>query len=417
MRVLGEQGYKVKWVMNITDVGHLVSDADEGEDKLEKGAQREGKNAWDIAKFYSNDFLQNLHALNVHPSKVIYATQHIAEQIDLIKILQLKGYAYIIDDGVYFDTSKFANYGHLARLDVEGLKMGARVATNPQKRNPTDFALWKFTPKGKRRDMEWESPWGKGFPGWHIECSAMIMKYLGKTIDIHTGGKEHISVHHTNEIAQSEAATGKPLARFWLHGNHLMVDGAKISKSLGNGITPSELHTQGYSPLDLRLLLLQSHYRSEANFTIGGLQTARTNRLSLQAFADLRFQLKDYGQIDQTSFSETKRVILEELSQDLRTPQALAALNDIASAAETSLVSTKDSTAFDDFLTFVDRVFGLDLTKSKDINTSQKSLISEREQARAKKDFATSDKIRNQLAKQGIELRDTPVGTIWQRFI
>lgn len=415
VRVLGEHNYSVNWVMNITDVGHLVSDSDEGEDKLQKGADREGKTAWDIAKFYGDDFLKTLQALNIHPSKVVYATQHIAEQIQLVERLEQKGFTYRIDDGVYFDTSKFPEYGKLTGQNLEQLKAGARVEANPQKRNPTDFALWKFSPIGKHRDMEWDSPWGKGFPGWHIECSAMAMKYLGDTIDIHTGGKEHVAIHHTNEIAQSEAATGKQFAHFWLHGNHLMVDGTKISKSLGNGLTPAELEKQGFSPLDLRMLLLQSHYRSEANFTMGGLQAARNRRLALQAFADLRFQLNDGGELAEPSFVEVKRVMLEELSEDLSTPEALAALSDLAGAAEARLVAPEAKESFIDFLQFLDRTLGLEILKSDDISTEAKQRIAERQKARADQDFTKSDTLRQQLADLGISLRDTPVGTIWQR--
>lgn len=414
-RVLSEHTYKVNWVMNITDVGHLVGDADEGEDKLEKGARREGKTAWDIAKFYSEDFLRTLDALNIHPSKVVYATQHIPEQIKLIQTLEKKGFTYRIDDGVYFDTAKFPNYGKLTGQNLDQLKEGARVEANPQKRNPTDFALWKLSPQDKHRDMEWDSPWGKGFPGWHIECSSMAMKYLGETLDIHAGGKEHIAVHHTNEIAQSEAATGKPFTRFWLHGNHLMVDGAKISKSLGNGVTPAELKKQGFSPLDLRLLLLQSHYRSQANFTVGGLQAARTRRLSLQAFADLRFQLLDDGLVTGPSFVAIQSVMLEELSNDLRTPQALAALSDLATSTEDGLVAPEAQNDFLEFLAFLDRTLGLELLASNDISAEQKQHIADRQTARAQRDFVASDSLRDLLEKQGITLRDTPVGTIWYR--
>jgi cysteinyl-tRNA synthetase len=232
VRVLQATGHEVNWVINITDVGHLVSDADEGEDKLEKGARREGKTAWDVAAFYMDDFMLGLKALHIQtPTHVVRATDHIVEQIALVEILEQKGYTYTIDDGVYYDTSKCKDYGALAHIDVKNLQAGARVELNPQKRHPTDFALWKFTPKGQKRDMEWDSPWGKGFPGWHLECSAMSMKYLGETLDIHTGGIDHIPVHHINEIAQSEAATGKQFSRFWLHNNHILVDNAKSLKA------------------------------------------------------------------------------------------------------------------------------------------------------------------------------------------
>jgi cysteinyl-tRNA synthetase len=417
VRVLNEADFAVDWVMNITDVGHLVSDADEGEDKLEKGAKREGKSAWDVAKFYMDDFLAGLKSLNIQtPSHVVRATDHIEEQIKLIKTLEEKGFTYIIDDGVYFNTSKFPNYGYLARLDVKGLMAGARVELNPQKQNATDFALWKFTPKGQKRDMEWDSPWGKGFPGWHIECSAMSMKYLGDSLDIHTGGIDHIPVHHVNEIAQSEAATGKPFAKFWLHNNHILVNDSKIAKSAGNGILLHDLAKQGFSALDLRLLLLQSHYRTQSNFSLGGLQAARQRRLNLQAFADLRFQLRDGGSLDTPTFVETKRVILEELERDMRTPEALAALSDLTQAAETDLIAIEAAKTFEHFLQFLDRVFGLDLLASQDITKEQKDLIAKREAARASKDFKAADKLRDVLAAANIALRDTPVGVVWHRL-
>ncbi len=416
VRSLRENGYAVDWVMNITDVGHLISDADEGEDKLQKGAKREGKTAWDVAKFYMDDFLLGLKALNIlTPTHVVRATDHIAEQIELIKILEQKGFTYVIDDGVYFDTSRQPDYGKLAKLDIKGLKSGARIEANPQKRNITDFALWKFTPSGQKRDMEWESPWGNGFPGWHIECSAMAMRYLGATLDIHTGGIDHIPVHHVNEIAQSEAATGKQFAKYWLHCGHLMVDSAKIAKSANNGILLHQLAQEGFDALDVRMLLLQSHYRSQANFTTGGLLAARARRLNIQAFADLRFQLVDGGELDEATLVQTQAVILNELQSDLRTPEALAALSDLVTASETGLISIDAKDAHMSFLQFIDRTLGLDILASHDITDHQKQLIGEREQARAKQDFAKADQLRAQLAHQSIELRDTPIGTIWSR--
>lgn len=415
-RVLKESGYVVDWVMNITDVGHLVSDADEGEDKLEKGARREGKTARQVAEFYTADFKEGLKSLNIqNPTHLEPATAHVQDQIDLVKKLEQKGYTYVIDDGVYFDTSKLKGYGELARLDVKGLKEGARVEANPQKRNPTDFVVWKFSPKGEKRDMEWDSPWGKGFPGWHIECSAIAMKFLGETIDIHAGGIDHIPVHHTNEIAQSEAATGKPFVNYWLHGSFLNIDGNKIAKSAGSFITLQDITTEGYDQLDLRVLYMQSHYRTHANFTVGGLHAARQRRLDIQAFADLRFQLKEGGTLNGEAFVQTQRVMLEELQEDLRTPEALAALSDLVTAGETDLIAPEAAKDFQEFLAFLDRVLGLRLLDSTDITADVKRLIAEREEARGAKDFAKSDQIRNQLQQQGIALRDTPLGTVWYR--
>lgn len=421
-RVLKENGYALDWVMNITDVGHLVSDADEGEDKLEKGARREGKTAWEVAKFYTDDFKKSQQSLNIEaPDHLEPATSYIPEQIALVKTLETKGYTYLINDGVYFDTSKVADYGKLAKLDIKHLKEGARVEANPQKRNPTDFALWKFSPNplasGHQRDMEWDSPWGKGFPGWHIECSAIAMKLLGDTLDIHAGGIDHIPVHHTNEIAQSESATGKPFARFWLHGSFLNINGDKIAKSAGSFITLHDLESQGFDGLDLRLLVLQSHYRTHANFTLGGLQAARKRREDIRAFADLRFQLKDGGGLNGSSFEQTRELIFEELKRDLHTPEALAALSDIVTAAETDLVAPEAKPDFTAFLEFLDRVFGLKLLESQDISAEQKQLIAKREKARGNKNFAQSDNLRGELAKQGIGLRDTPLGTVWFRAL
>ncbi|MGH7196428.1 MAG: cysteine--tRNA ligase [Candidatus Saccharimonadales bacterium] len=420
VRVLRDNNYAVDWVMNVTDVGHLTGenegDADQGEDKLEKGARREGKTAWEIADFYTKDFLESINALNIQkPTQVVRATDHIAEQIDLIKKLEEKGFTYVIDDGVYFDTSKLTDYGKLARLKTEDLKAGARVEYNQQKNNPTDFALWKFSPKDKQRDMEWDSPWGKGFPGWHLECSAMAMKYLGETLDIHAGGIDHIPVHHTNEIAQSEGATGKPFARFWLHSNFINVENTKISKSLGNDITLHQVVDKGFHPLDLRMLYLQSHYRSAANFTWGGLEAARQRRLNLQAFADLRFQLKEGGELDDNSFAEVQNVVRTELRNDLHTPEALAALSDLTAAAEDNLIAPESNQAFEAFLRYLDGMFGLQLLDSRDTSSDVKDRITKREVARANRDFQTSDTIRDELAKEGIGLRDTPLGTIWYR--
>ena len=301
VRVLKHNNYDLKFVMNITDVGHLVSDADSGEDKLEKSAKKEGKTAWDIAELYTDAFLKDYDALGLtRPDVLAKATDHVQEQIDLIKRLEAKGFTYIISDGVYFDTSKLADYGKLSTLDQ--IKEGARVEINEEKRNPRDFALWKFSePKGtgpfdsaqavrgseeppgsrrgdavSRRHMEWESPWGVGFPGWHIECSAMSMKYLGETFDIHTGGVDHISIHHTNEIAQSEAATGKKFVDYWVHTAFMLVQGQKMSKSLGNTYKLSDLVGNGYLPVHLRYLYLQTHYRQEMNFTWESLEAAKT---------------------------------------------------------------------------------------------------------------------------------------------
>lgn len=415
-RVFRASDYDLKWIMNITDVGHLVSDADEGEDKLEKGAKREGKTAWQVAEFYTKDFLAGLDALNITVSRsnLPKATDHIEEQIDLVKKLEAKGFTYSIDDGVYFDTAQLADYGKLAGLKAQDLKAGARVEYNPQKRNITDFALWKLSPKGVKRDMEWDSPWGKGFPGWHLECSAMAMKYLGETIDIHAGGIDHIQVHHTNEIAQSEAATGKPFANIWLHSNFLTVDGVKLSKSLGNSYTLADIVNKGFQPIDFRMFVLQSHYRSETNFTWEGLDAAKNRLQGLRAMADLRFQASERGFDCSNLIKSIRNDILAALYNDLHTPEALALLSQLDSALENG-ISAVCQESFQQFIDWLDILFGLGLGESSDISHEQKMLLTERAKARDDKDFTKSDAIRTQLASQDIAVRDTPGGQLWSR--
>ena len=417
IRTLQASGMQPKWVMNITDVGHLVSDADEGEDKLEKGARREGKTAWEVAEFYTKDFLDEMRSLNIQePTHLTKATDHIAEQIELIQKLEAKGFTYVIDDGVYYDTSKFPKYGDFARLDIEEQQAGARVEYNRQKRNPTDFALWKFSPKDQQRDMEWDSPWGKGFPGWHIECSAMSMKYLGETLDIHTGGIDHIPVHHTNEIAQSEAVTDKTFANMWLHSNHVLIEGEKISKSLGNGIRLKDITERGISLEAFRLHVLESHYRSQSKFSWESLEAASNRLASYRQMADQQWQARDDGTITAVDLDAATSQILAALQDDLNTPLVLAALSGLGNAIDTSGISTSSQDAFVQFLTRIDALLGLHLSESNDITDEQKQLIVEREAARAAKDWAKSDELRGQLTEQGIGLRDTPTGAIWHHL-
>jgi cysteinyl-tRNA synthetase len=418
VRVLRVNNLQPKWVMNITDVGHLVSDGDEGEDKLEKGARREGKTAWEVAQFYADDFIECMRQLNMlEPDEMPRATDHIAEQIDLIKKLEEKGFTYVIDDGVYYDTAKFPKYAEFAQLDLEEQQAGARVEYNPQKRNATDFALWKFSPKGQTRDMEWDSPWGKGFPGWHIECSAMSMKYLGETLDIHTGGIDHIPVHHTNEIAQSEAVTDKPFATVWMHSNHVMVNGEKISKSLGNGIRLQQIVDKGFTPAVVRLHILESHYRSQSKFSWESLEAAKNRLREYQAFADLRFQLdpNNRATVD-FSFASSKELIEEALAADLNTPHALAALSATEQFIGAHVPGTQQQKELEDFLQYIDRALGFKFMQSADITDDQKQLITQRQAAREAKDWAASDQLRDTLAEQGIGVRDTAIGTIWYRL-
>ena len=412
-RILEFDGYKVKRVMNITDVGHLTSDSDTGEDKLEKGAKREGKSVWDIAEFYTKDFFASLKLLNIDPPNVVCkATDHIREMIDLVKRLEEKGYTYQIADGIYFDTSKLKDYGKLAKLDKKGLLAGARVEIVPGKKSPTDFALWKFSYSdgrsfdsaqddvAKRRQMEWDSPWGKGFPGWHIECSAMAMRYLGETFDLHSGGIDHIPVHHTNEIAQSEAATGKPFAKYWVHFAHLIVNGEKMSKSLGNFYQTADIVNKGFDMLSLRYLYLNSHYRSTMNFTWESLQGAKTALSRLKEKVAL---WKKEGKVNKKYLTAFTKAI----NDDLNMPQALSAvwqmIDDEQVSDEEKLSTIKK----------FDEVLGLDLLKIQveEISLEIQDLVEKRDKARKEKNWVESDKLRSVIEQKGYEVEDTAEGT------
>ncbi|TAH32204.1 cysteine--tRNA ligase [Candidatus Saccharibacteria bacterium] len=413
IRTLKASGLEPKWVMNITDVGHLVSDADEGEDKLEKGARREGKTAWDVAEFYTDYFVKGLERLNISkPDELPKATDHIVEQVELIQKLEEKGFVYTISDGVYYDTSKFPQYADFARLDLDEQQDGARVERNTEKRNPSDFALWKFSPTDYKRDMEWDSPWGKGFPGWHIECSAMSMKYLGETLDIHAGGIDHVPVHHTNEIAQSEAVTGKPFARAWMHSNHITINDEKISKSLGNGITLEDIEAKGYSLDVLRLHILESHYRSQSKFSWDSLEAAK-NRLDRwkQAMAT-RWQAEALAQANEDiNAPDFEEALAQTLGNDLDTVRSIQLIDEVADKALSGAVC---GACLDNIAYTVEAYLGLRLSVT-DITDEQKLVIQEREQARTDKNWVKSDELRDKLLEQGIALRDTPHGAIWYR--
>lgn len=432
VRLLKAHELEVTHVMNITDVGHLVSDADDGEDKLEKGARQEGKTAWDIAEFYINEFMAQMKQLNLlTPTHMPRATEYIKEQLELVRTLQEKGHTYQISDGIYFDVSTFPTYADFAGLDLEALKAGARVEHNPEKRQPADFALWKFTPEGETRDMEWETPTDltndkvarPGFPGWHLECSAMVLELLGQTIDIHTGGIDHIPVHHTNEIAQSESANGQPLSRFWLHNNHLKVEGTKISKSLGNGYTIQDLEEKEYDALDFRLFVLQSHYKTEGNFTFDNLDAARNRRLNWRNSAALRHQAHDtlINSDEQETDSKTvslyaaSQALIEALSDDLNTAQAMAIIDDAFSSLSQLPLARIHRHALHTFLETIDSLLGLRLLETTlDITDEQKQQIIARTRAREQGDFAASDRIRDDLLKEGLILRDTSSGVVWE---
>lgn len=435
IRTLISAGYSVNRVMNMTDVGHLVSDADDGEDKLEKGARREGKTAWEVAEFYAEDFVKGMELLGLLPPEhLVKATDFIPQQLDLIRVLKEKGYTYQISDGIYFDTSKFSSYADFAHLDLDAQKAGARVEDNPEKRQPWDFALWKFTPSGQKRDMEWDTPSDilengsakqaatMGFPGWHLECSAMAMSILGPTIDIHTGGIDHIPVHHTNEIAQSEAASGQQFSRFWLHNNHLKIEGGKISKSLGNGYTLQDLAKRGYDPMDLRIFILQSQYTNEGNFTWENLTAARNRRLNWHDYAAMRHQTHDRLKDDASkygghhiSLQAASETIHKALADNLNTPEALRVVDDAFSGLDGIQLDRIHHGSLSEFIDLIDELLGLQIADhTPDINDTAKQLILRRERAREDKDWDESDRIREELAKShGVLVKDTAHGSVW----
>lgn len=434
VRTLAANGYQVERVMNITDVGHLVSDADEGEDKLEKGARREGKTAWDIAKFYTDDFLQGMQQLKLNPPEhLVKATDYIPQQLNLIRTLKIKGYTYQTSDGIYFDTAKFKTYADFAHLDLTAQQAGARVSINSEKKQPWDFALWKFSLIGQKRDMEWETPSDlldrplsqaetvMGFPGWHLECSAMAMAILGPTIDIHTGGIDHIPVHHTNEIAQSEAASDQQFAHYWLHNNHLKIAGGKVSKSEGNGYTLQDLAKRGFLPMDLKMFVLQGQFMNEGNFTWDNLAAARSRRLNWLNYAALRHQLNrlpatDSARSQQVSLSLKKasHSVVDALNDSLNTPLALSIVDQVFSDFDKLDDLANITDGLTDFINTIDQLLGLSLIASSlDITDEQKQLIKQREQARQQQDWRLSDELRDQLLSQGVAVRDSSVGTIW----
>lgn len=415
-RVLAYNGYKVKSVMNITDVGHLtgdnLGDADLGRDRLEIAAEREHKTAWDIAKFYTEAFTQDLQKLNILPPEVMpKATEHIKEQIDLIQKLEDKGFAYKTSDGIYFDTKKYetetgTEYGQLSTLDE--IKAGARIEANPEKKDPRDFALWKFSEKPGQRHMEWESPWGLGFPGWHIECSAMSMKYLGETFDIHVGGEDLRQTHHPNEIAQSEGATGKPFVRYWVHTTFLLVDSKKMSKSTGNVYRVRDIEEKGISPLALRYLYLTSHYRDPLNFTWDSLQAAqnaleRLRNYMLELNKETRTQLSS-EKLDKAD--EYKKRFSQAINDDLNTPQALAVLWEVVKSNIPSIDKR-------DLLLSFDQVFGLDLGTVQRIEVPEgvTALIEEREKLRKEGKWEEADKVRDRVRELGYDVEDTEKGS------
>ena len=431
VRILMVNDYDVTRVMNITDVGHLTSDADDGEDKLEVGARREGKTAWEIAKFYTDDFINGMKRLGlIIPQHITKATDFITQQLDLVKTLKEKGYTYQTSDGIYFDTSKFPTYADFAHLNLEEQKAGARVEFNPEKRNSSDFALWKFTPTGEKRDMQWETPPDlleltsnnentlMGFPGWHLECSAMALSILGNTIDIHTGGIDHLPVHHTNEIAQSEAATGVRFSNYWLHNNFLMVNGTKISKSIGNVYTLDDIEAKGFSLLDFRMLILQGSYRNEGNFTFKSLEAAKNRLRNWRNVVALRHQIHDTIQNNnekKISLYATSGAIIEAINDDLGTPSALTIIDDAFNKMVKVNLTNIDRQSLTQLIETIDLTLGLQLMQTTpDISDDAKAIILERKNARIQKDWNKSDKLRDVLLSDGIVVRDSEQDSIWE---
>ncbi|AJF62588.1 MAG: Cysteine-tRNA ligase [archaeon GW2011_AR20] len=391
--------YKVKHVINVTDVGHLTSDADTGEDKIEMAAAKEGKKAEDIANFYWKIFREDFKKLRIaEPDIWCKATDNIKEQIELIKKLEKKGFTYKTNDGIYYDTSKFKNYGKLAKLRVEGLEAGKRIGMK-EKKNVTDFALWKFSEKPGLRQQEWKSPWGLGFPGWHVECSAMSMKYLGENFDIHTGGEDHISVHHTNEIAQSEATTGKKFVNYWIHGAFLTFRGEKVSKSKGGLYTIEELERLGFKPLAYRYFCLGAHYRSPLDFTLDNLKNAQN---SYERIKNIISELKDDKKINKKYLQEFEKAIDDNLDM----PKAISILWGLL----------RDGNAYGKLRTIkeMDKVFSLDLSKKENLKIPKEiiKLVNEREKARKNKDYNESDKIRKEIRDKGYLIEDSDSGYI-----
>lgn len=419
-RVLELNGFEVKQVINITDFGHLVSDADDGEDKMAKGLRTLGKeftmaNMRDMATGYMEQYLTDIKSLGVAVDKIQFprASDHIPAQIAMIQTLVEKGYAYETSDGVYFEVAHFPRYGELGGIDLEGQKAGARVETNSEKHGPHDFALWKKS----GTEMGWDSPWGKGFPGWHIECSAMIHSLLGKQIDIHSGGIEHISIHHNNEIAQSEAATGKrPFSRFWLHRSHIRMNDAKMAKSDGNVAYLSDVIKHGFHPLSLRYWFLTGHYRTGTNFTWEALEAAQKAFLRLRKFVDTTAETAPEVP------AAWKKTITERLNDDLDTPGAIATLWEMSKDASMTPPQVKAA------ILYADSVLGLGFDRedalarklyskeagaevaAEKIPKTIATLLAKREAARAEKDWAKADELRDKLTKKGYKIVDGPEG-------
>jgi cysteinyl-tRNA synthetase len=407
--------YKVKHVMNVTDVGHLQSDGDEGEDKMSLGASREHKTVWEIAKFYEDAFFEDCTKLNIkRPTIVCKATDHIQDMIDLIKVLEEKGYTYVSNGNVYFEIDKFPDYTKLANISIDDLKAGSRIEIDPNKKNPLDFVLWFTNSKFSNQIMQWESPWGRGFPGWHLECSAMSIKYIGEYLDIHCGGIDHIAIHHTNEVAQSEGALGHKWVKYWMHGEFLVLDSGKMSKSSGDFLTISRLEEEGYSPLDYRYFCLQSKYRKQLVFSFESLKDAKKGYKKLkERIATVLNSINKNDVTGNEKINEYKEKFSSYISDDLNIANALTVLFDVLKDEE--LNNKEKAILIEDF----DKVLSLDLMTIENETTNIdeeliNKLIIERADARSSKNWARADEIRNEFIAMNIELLDTKEGTTWK---
>ncbi|HOW60332.1 MAG TPA: cysteine--tRNA ligase [Candidatus Moranbacteria bacterium] len=419
-RYLEYNGYEVRLIKNITDVGHLteddISQGDSGEDKMMKAADKEKKKPEDIAKFYEDYFRQVEKEMNILPAQYFpKATAHIPQMIKIIKGLLEKGFAYEKNGNVFFDVTKFPDYGKLSGNTLENLKVGARLEEHPDKKNPWDFALWLKAPK--EHLLKWESPWGVGYPGWHIECTAMSTEYLGNTLDIHTGGEDNIFPHHEAEIAQTECYTGQKFVNYWLHLRHLMVDGQKMSKSKGNFYKLDDIKEKGFSPMDLRLLLLSAHYRSQVNFTWDVMEQSRKNLQRINDFV-LNMEVVVAGNIlasESFNLKSFQEKFEAAMNDDLNTPLALSVLyemiSEINKLSATNSLSSDDAKKILAFWKKINSVFGLVLSGQAEIPQEIKDLVQKREDARKGKDFKKSDDLRELIEKKGYILEDTKDGT------
>ena len=404
-RTLRYEGYKVKGVMNITDVGHLLSDADEGEDKMEKAAKEQRKSPYEIADFYTKVFFDDLKKLNIgKPELTPKATEHIREMLDFVYTLCEKGYGYETSDGIYFDISKFPAYGQLSGINLEDQKAGARVEVNDEKRSPFDFAIWKKAPK--EHIMQWDSRWGKGYPGWHIECSAMSKKYLGEVFDIHTGGVDHIPIHHENEIAQSYGDSGKNPAKFWMHGEFMLVNNGKMSKKLGNTYLVSQLEEMGYSPMCFRYFCLNTHYRKKLNFTFEGMDGAKTAYARLCAL--VAKHREGENDVSDEKLAAYRKEFEEDVTDDLNVPGAMGVL--------WTMLKEPASRKIYELALEMDKVFGLKLDEAKAEEVKEEfpaeitAIATARAAARAAKDWGKSDELRAKLDELGYAVKDTKEG-------